>query len=67
VKLTNNEKREILKLIEADKPLPDKYRFMLSSRYEKWKDIAAISGTAGLRHPGVLVFPGWELPNEAAA
>ncbi len=29
MKLTNNEKREILKLIEADKPLPDKYRFML--------------------------------------
>ena len=125
MKLTDNEKREILKLIEADKPLPDKYRFMLfddkrevelvwngktsevtniflpfqvieqvdeprseatkkkyplfeaagiyldsrgrqlkgwtnkliwgdnklilSSRYEKWKDIAAISGTAGLR------------------
>ncbi len=29
MKLTDNEKREILKLIEADKPLPDKYRFML--------------------------------------
>jgi len=29
MKLTENEKREILKLIEADKPLPDKYRFML--------------------------------------
>jgi len=29
VKLTDNEKREILKLIEADKPLPDKYRFLL--------------------------------------
>jgi len=29
MKLTNNEKREILKLIEADKPLPDKYRFLL--------------------------------------
>src|SRR3970040_1892614 len=27
--LTDTEKREILKLIEADKPLPDKYRFML--------------------------------------
>ena len=29
MKLTDNEKREILKLIETDKPLPDKYRFML--------------------------------------
>ncbi|MFO0795581.1 MAG: hypothetical protein U0586_16130 [Candidatus Brocadiaceae bacterium] len=29
MKLTDTEKREILKLIEADKPLPDKYLFML--------------------------------------
>lgn len=29
MKLTDNEKREILKLIEADKPLPEKYRFLL--------------------------------------
>ena len=29
MKLTNSEKREILKLVEADKPLPDKYRFLL--------------------------------------
>ncbi len=29
MKLTDNEKREILKLIETDKPLPDKYRFLL--------------------------------------
>jgi DNA modification methylase len=29
MKLTDNEKREILKLLEADKPLPDKYRFLL--------------------------------------
>ena len=29
MKLTDNEKREVLKLIEADKPLPDKYRFLL--------------------------------------
>ncbi len=29
MKLTDNEKREILKFIEADKPLPDKYRFLL--------------------------------------
>ena len=28
MKLIDNEKREILKLIEVDKPLPDKYRFM---------------------------------------
>ncbi|NMC00396.1 MAG: site-specific DNA-methyltransferase, partial [Thermoanaerobaculaceae bacterium] len=29
MKLTDNEKREIVKLLEADKPLPDKYRFLL--------------------------------------
>ncbi len=29
MKLTDNEKREVLKLIEAEKPLPDKYRFLL--------------------------------------
>ncbi len=29
MKLTDNEKREILKLLESDKPLPDKYRFLL--------------------------------------
>lgn len=29
MKLTDNEKHEILKLIEAEKPLPDKYRFLL--------------------------------------
>ena len=48
MKLTDNEKREILKLIEVDKPLPGKYRFMLSFRYEKRKDITSISGTAGV-------------------
>ncbi|MBI5075157.1 MAG: hypothetical protein HZB62_08355 [Nitrospirae bacterium] len=29
MELTNNVKWEILKLIETDKPLPDKYRFLL--------------------------------------
>jgi len=29
MKLTDNEKREVVKLIEADKPLPDNYRFLL--------------------------------------
>ena len=29
MKLTESEKREILQLIEKDKPLPDKYRFLL--------------------------------------
>ncbi|MCL5123672.1 MAG: site-specific DNA-methyltransferase [Deltaproteobacteria bacterium] len=29
MKLTDNEKREIIKCLEADKPLPDKYRFLL--------------------------------------
>lgn len=29
MKLTDNEKREVLKLIDMDKPLPDKYRFLL--------------------------------------
>ena len=29
MKLTDNEKRDAVKLIEAGKPLPDKYRFLL--------------------------------------
>lgn len=29
MKLTDNEKREILRLLEHDRPLPDKYRFLL--------------------------------------
>lgn len=29
MKLTDNEKRDIIKYIEADRPLPDKYRFLL--------------------------------------
>jgi DNA modification methylase len=29
MKLTDNEKREVLRFIDADKPLPDKYRFLL--------------------------------------
>ncbi len=29
MKLTDAEKREVVKLVETDKPLPDKYRFML--------------------------------------
>ncbi len=29
MKLTDNEKREILKALENDRPLPDKYRFLL--------------------------------------
>ena len=29
IKLTENEKRDVLKYIEADKPLPEKYRWLL--------------------------------------
>lgn len=29
MKLTDNQKREILKLLDNDRPLPDKYRFLL--------------------------------------
>ncbi len=29
MKLTDNEIRDITKLLEADKPLPDKFRFLL--------------------------------------
>ena len=29
IKLTPNEKREIISLLEADKTLPEKYRFLL--------------------------------------
>ena len=29
MKLTDNEKRDVIKYLEADKPLPEKYRFLL--------------------------------------
>lgn len=36
MKLTENEKRDAIKLIEAGKPLPDKYRFLLFD--DDWED-----------------------------
>jgi hypothetical protein len=27
--LTDNEKRDVIKYLEADKPLPERYRFLL--------------------------------------
>lgn len=47
MKLTDNEKREILKLIEADKPLPEKYRFLLFD--DKREAELARSGLADFR------------------
>jgi len=35
MKLTKNEKRDIIKWLEADKPLPEKFLFLLFE--EKWK------------------------------
>ncbi len=29
MKLSDNEKRDVIKYLESDKPLPDKYRFLL--------------------------------------
>lgn len=31
MKLSDNEKRDVIKYLEAGKPLPDKYRFLLFS------------------------------------
>ena len=42
MKLTDNEKQGILKLIEAGKPLPDKNRFFCLTTSGKW----LLSGTA---------------------
>jgi len=39
MKLTENEKRDAIKLIEAGKPLPDKYRFLL---FDDGRDIELI-------------------------
>lgn len=39
INLTENEKRDIIKCIEADKPLPDKYRFLL---FEDKKEVELV-------------------------
>jgi len=39
MKLTDNEKRDIIKYIEADRPLPDKYRFLL---FEEKREVELI-------------------------
>ena len=39
LKLTDNEKRDIIALLEADKPLPDKYRFLL---FDKKREIELV-------------------------
>ncbi len=37
MKLTDNEKRDIIKCIEADRDLPDKYRFLLFEEKQWWR------------------------------
>lgn len=39
MKLSDNEKRDIIKYIEADRPLPDKYRFLL---FEEKREVELI-------------------------
>jgi len=39
MKLTDNEKREIIKLLDLDKPIPDKYRFLL---FEDKKEVELV-------------------------
>ncbi|MCF6355556.1 MAG: site-specific DNA-methyltransferase [Candidatus Polarisedimenticolaceae bacterium] len=39
LKLSDNEKRDIIKLLETDKPLPDKYRFLL---FEKKREVELV-------------------------
>ena len=36
MKLTDNEKRDVIKYLEAGKPLPEKYRFLLFD--VEWKN-----------------------------
>ena len=49
--LTDNEKREILKYLEAGKPLPNKYRFLL---FDDKREVELVwNGTGlGLSRPG---------------
>ena len=35
-RLTDQERQEIIRFIEADKPLPDKYRFLLFEEQYKF-------------------------------
>jgi len=39
-RLTDSEKQEIIRFIEAEKPLPDKYRFLL---FEEKREVELIS------------------------
>jgi hypothetical protein len=43
-RLTEQEQQEIIRFLEADKPLPDKYRFLL---FEDKREVELISVTYG--------------------
>ena len=57
MKLTDNEKREIFKFIEADKPLPEKYRFLLfEDKREIIRQKKEVTGETEERRPGDFIF-----------
>jgi len=53
-RLTEQEQQEIIRFIEADKPLPEKYRFLLFE--EKWVVGLDWSGKTGEACDIVLPF-----------
>ena len=43
-RLTEQEQQEILRFLEADKPLPDKYRFLLFEEKREVELVLKVSG-----------------------
>jgi hypothetical protein len=60
VKLTDNEKREVSKLIDSGKPLPDKYRFLLFDDKREvelvWNDKSNGNSTSVISTSGASAF-----------
>jgi hypothetical protein len=53
--LTEQEKQEIVRYIEADKPLPDKFCFLLFEVPVEWSEHISLSDFYGaIRHDGNL-------------
>lgn len=60
--LTDNEKRDIIKYLEANKPLPDKYRFLL---FDDKREVELVwNGKTDEEANTVLPFQGIEQVDE---
>jgi hypothetical protein len=61
LKLTDNEKRDVTKLIQEGKPLPEKYRFLL---FDDNREVELVwNGKTQEVNNLVLVFEGSLLPS----